>query len=167
MCILRDLDPDTAFSLKPCIWKGVLKNVVPAYFIWCDAIVERHVKSYQHNVKKVPVRHIGHDEMQLVCLNQELVVYRYCPHDVFFSILVGEIVFLESLCWNNPMGKRRNNNVIITSKRRRFDVILTLLLRRASVGIDHSRKMGGQESVYPFESTQFLKTAVFLDIGYL
>ena len=34
----------------------------------------------------------------------------------------------------NPADTQRNNNVIMTSRRRRFDAIMTLSLRRVSIG---------------------------------
>ena len=51
-----------------------------------------------------------------------------CATHIWWS---GRLCDIHRHC---PTGIRRNNNIIMTSKRRRFDVKITLLLRRVSVG---------------------------------
>ena len=61
--------------------------------------------------------------------------------NVYFAAPKGHLFSCMLLCVESvfcfPTDSWHNNNVIITSKRRRFDVIITLFLRHASVGLSY------------------------------
>ena len=72
------LTPTGNFPPKMGISTSALKNVVPSYCVWYHnvitmATVVQHAKFYQHHMKNVLVKHLGHGKMPLVWLYREWV----------------------------------------------------------------------------------------------
>ena len=71
------------------IWTGVLNNIVQSYLIiyhnvFDSTIIEQHAKFYQHYMKNVHVRHLGHVKFILTELRMG-VRYNLMNFIIFFS----------------------------------------------------------------------------------
>ena len=78
--VARKMFPFDDVIMKLGIWTGVLKNLVSSYCIWFHntrATIAQFAKFYQHQIKYVLVRLLGHGKMQLcTCIYLHMLISR-------------------------------------------------------------------------------------------